>query len=116
MFAQDGRLRKKGSKDALWQKTPLFEYEAKAVMPPERVYMRTDLSIKGLAPGEYELDLTLHDRLAKGSRVIRTVGFTVVPAKGEGAGGAPKADGKGRNAGGSKQRAGSGKQKAESKD
>ncbi len=99
VFAQDGRLRKKGGKDALWQKAPMFEYEAKAVTAPERVYMRSDLSIKGLPPGEYELDLTLHDRLAKGGRVMKTVGFKVVPDKGEEGGGAPKADGKKRKAG-----------------
>lgn len=83
LFAQDGRLRKKGGKDVLWQKMPMFEYEAKNTAPPYRVYMRTDLSLKGLPPGEYELDLTLHDRLAKGARAMRTVEFRIVRAKGE---------------------------------
>lgn len=85
LFAQDGRVRKKGSKDAIWQKAPMFEYEAKNASPPYQVFMRTDLSIKGLPPGEYELDLTLHDRLAKdqGVKATRTVAFKVVPPRGE---------------------------------
>jgi hypothetical protein len=85
LFAQDGRLRKKGSKDALWQKAPMFEYEAKSESPPYRVFMRSDLAIKGLPPGDYELDLTLHDRLAKdkGAKVTRTVEFKVVLPQGE---------------------------------
>jgi hypothetical protein len=108
VFAQDGRVRKKGSKDALWQKTPMFEYEAKNEDPPYRVYMRTDLSLKGLPPGDYELDMTLHDRLAKGTRVVRTVAFKVIPARSEGADG--EKDGKPKVQGG-KQKAGSKDQK-----
>jgi hypothetical protein len=106
LFAQDGRIRKKGSKDALWQKAPMFEYEAKDTAPPHQIYMRSDFALKGLAPGDYELDLTLHDRLAKGAKVVRTVVFKVVPARPEGSedgekGGKPKVQG--------------GKQKAERK-
>ncbi len=81
LLAQDGKLRKKGRKEALWQKTPMFEFEAKDATQPYRLYMRTDLAIKGLAPGEYELDLTVHDKLAKGSGTTRTVEFKVVPAR-----------------------------------
>ena len=81
MFAQDGRIRKKGGRDSLWKKAPMFEYEAKSETPPYRVYMRSDLSIKGLPPVEYEIDLTLHDRLAKGMSAMRTVAFKVVLPK-----------------------------------
>lgn len=83
LFSQDGRIRKKGGKDALWQKAPMFEYEAKNSVPPYRVYMRSDFALKGLPPGDYELDLTLHDRLAKATRVMKTVAFKVVPPKAE---------------------------------
>ena len=86
LLAQDGRVRKKGGKDILWQKAPMFEYEPKFAALPFRLFMRSDLSIKGLPPGDYELDLTLHDRLAKGTKVMRTVAFRVVPAKDEGQG------------------------------
>ncbi len=68
----------------------MFEYEAKDATQPYRLYMRTDLAIKGLPPGEYELDLTLHDKLAKGSGTTRTVEFKVVPAKEAKADGAEK--------------------------
>jgi hypothetical protein len=95
LLAQDGKLRKKGRKEALWQKAPMFEYEAKDATQPYRLYMRTDLAIKGLAPGEYELDLTVHDQLAKGSGTTRTVAFKVVPAKeGKAPGEEPSAEAK----------------------
>jgi hypothetical protein len=81
VLAQDGRLRKKGRKETLWQKAPMFEYEAKDATQPYRLYMRTDLAIKGLPPGDYELDLTLHDKLAKGAHATKTVEFKVVAAK-----------------------------------
>ena len=100
VFAQDGRIRKKGGKDVLWKKAPMFEYEAKSPNPPYRVYMRSDFSIKGTPPGEYELDLTLHDRLAKGTSTMRTVSFKVVPPKEAGNEGEKKAEGKRRNANG----------------
>lgn len=106
VLAQDGRLRKKGGKDVLWQKAPMFEYEAKDKTPPYLLFMRTDLALKGLPPGDYELDLTLHDRLAKGTKVLRTVGFKVVPAKEASAEGEKGAQGKSQGE----------KQKAESKE
>ncbi len=81
VLAQDGKLRKKGRKEPVWQKAPMFEYEAKDATQPYRLYMRTDLAIKGLPPGEYELDLTVHDKLAKGAHATKTVEFKVVPAK-----------------------------------
>jgi hypothetical protein len=89
VLAQDGRLRKKGRKDAIWQKAPMFEYPAKSATPPYQLYMRTDMSIKALPPGDYELDLTVHDRLAKGMHATRTVEFKVVPTKEKRAGSGP---------------------------
>jgi hypothetical protein len=82
-FAQDGRIRKKGSKDAIWKKEKMIEYEPKSMTPPYRIFMRSDLSIKGLPPGDYELDLVLHDQLAKDASTTRTVAFKVVPAPDE---------------------------------
>jgi hypothetical protein len=79
-FAQDGRIRKKGSKDPIWKKEKMIEYEPKSMTPPYRIFMRSDLSIKGLPPGDYELDLVLHDQLAKDASATRTVAFKVVPA------------------------------------
>lgn len=98
VFAQDGRIRKKGGKDVLWKKAPMFEYEAKSPSPPYRIYMRSDFAIKGLPAGEYELDLTLHDRLAKGTSTMRTIAFKVVPPKDRGGDVGKKAEGKERNA------------------
>ncbi len=78
LFSEDGRLRKKGSKDAIWKNDDMFKYEATKKFPPYQVYLKTDVSIKALAPGEYELDLTLHDRLDKRDVALtKTVAFTV---------------------------------------
>jgi hypothetical protein len=79
LLIQDGRLRKKGSKDAVWKKDKMFEYEAVSKNRPYQVYLKTDLGLKGLAPGDYELDMTLRDGLAKDVSLMKTVGFTVVP-------------------------------------
>ena len=80
LLAQDGRIRKKGEKDPLWKKSPMFTFEPRYPDPPFRLYMRSDLSLKGLPPGEYELDLTLRDTLAKGEpTATRTLPFRVVP-------------------------------------
>jgi hypothetical protein len=84
LLAQDARLRRKGSKEVVWEKAPLFEYEVKDQAPPRALFMRTDMAIKALAPGEYELDLTVRDRLKKDAKATRTVGFTVVRAKEDG--------------------------------
>jgi len=81
LLRQDGRVRRKGSKDPLWSKEKMIEYEAKAPSPPDRLFMRSDVSIKGLPPGDYELDLTLRDALAKDAATTRSVGFKVIPAK-----------------------------------
>jgi hypothetical protein len=84
LFAQDGRLRKKGGKTAVWQKEKMFTYEAKNKIPPREIYLKTDMSLKSLPPGEYELDLTLHDGLAKPpALVMGTVAFEVIPAPAE---------------------------------
>jgi hypothetical protein len=83
LLTQDGRLRRKGSKDILWQKDEMVRFEPKASMPPLQLFIRTDMAIKGLPPGDYELDLILHDCLAKPrpTHTTRTVAFKVVPAR-----------------------------------
>jgi hypothetical protein len=83
VLSQDGRLRKKGSKEVIWKKEPMFEYEAKFEVAPFRLYMRSDVNIKGLPAGDYEFDVTLRDKLSKekDAKVTRTVEFKVVPPK-----------------------------------
>jgi hypothetical protein len=78
-LVEDGRIRRKGEKATLWKKENMLEYEAKSKFPPYRIYFRTDVAIKGLPPGDYEIDLTLRDRLSKDdAKVVRTLPFTVV--------------------------------------
>jgi hypothetical protein len=78
-LVEDVQLRKKGDKATIWKKENMLEYEAKSKTPPYQIYLRTDLAIKGLPPGDYELDLTLRDRLSKDeAKVLRTLPFTIV--------------------------------------
>lgn len=82
MLVQDGKIRKKGRKEPIWSKEKMFEYEAKSETPPKFIYMRVDVMIKGLTPGDYEFDFVLHDGLAKAARpATQSVSFTVVAAK-----------------------------------
>lgn len=79
-FAQDGVVRRKGEKKAVWKKDKLLEYEAKSDRPPYQVYLTNSVGLKGLPPGEYELDITLRDALREGSSARQTLSFRIVPA------------------------------------
>jgi hypothetical protein len=78
-LTQDVRIRRKGKKDVLWKKDQMFNYEAKSPDPTQRIFMTNKISIKALTPGEYELDIILHDALVAGSAATQTLAFTVVP-------------------------------------
>jgi hypothetical protein len=78
-LVEDALIRKKGAKAAIWKKENMLEYEAKSKTPPYQIYFRTDMAIKGLPPGDYELDLTVRDRLSKEeAKVVRTMPFTII--------------------------------------
>jgi hypothetical protein len=76
----DFEIRKRGDKAVLLQKKKMFEYEPKSREPLGQVYMKNQISLKGLAPGNYELTLILHDEIAKGPPASQVVKFRVVPA------------------------------------
>ncbi len=79
-LTQDAEIRKKGSKGVVRQKQKLLNYNPKTKDPPRQIYLRNTISLKGLAPGDYELTIILHDELDKASPPSRqVVKFTIVP-------------------------------------
>ena len=66
---QDGEIRKRGAKKFIRQKLKVLDYTTpKTERPPELIYLRNTISLKGLEPGEYDFVITLRDEVAKGER------------------------------------------------
>ncbi len=80
-LATDCEVRKRGATAVLFQKKRIYEYKPRAQEPPQSVYLKNAFSIKGLAPGNYDLTLILHDEIAKGSPASQVVKFKVIPVK-----------------------------------
>jgi hypothetical protein len=80
-LTQDGQVRRRGEKPVLLRKLKLLDYEFKMKEPPNPVFLRNTIALKGLKPGEYDFDIILHDELAAGAPVaIQTLPFRVIPA------------------------------------
>jgi hypothetical protein len=77
----DGELRKRGQKAILRQKKNLLDYRPRAEFTPERVFLKAEVSLKGLAPGDYDLTITLHDEIAKDSSTSQVIKFKIIPAR-----------------------------------
>jgi hypothetical protein len=89
-FTQDGQVRKRGEKAVLREKFKLLDCTAKGELPPQNLFLRNTVSLKGLPPGEYDFTIILHDEIAKGPPVTQVVRFRIVPATV--AGGSPRDD------------------------
>ena len=79
-LSQEGQLRKKGEKAILFRKDKLVDYEWKGTKTPGPLYLKNTIAIKGLKPGDYEFDITLHDKLSKDPAATQTVSFKIIPA------------------------------------
>lgn len=78
---QDARIRRKGSDRALKEEKGFLEYEPRSKQPLGTLYLSSSLSLKGLRPGEYEVDLILRDGLDDSKEPHEvTVGFRVIEA------------------------------------
>ncbi len=75
----DFQIRKRGEKAVLRQKLKFFEYKPKSKEPPLSLYMKSVIALKGLAPGEYDLTITLHDEIAKSPAATQVVKFRIIP-------------------------------------
>ena len=80
-LTQDAEIRKRGEKAVLRQKKKLLDYTAKSPQPPELIYLRNTISLKGLKPGEYDLTIILHDEIGRGPPATQVVKFRVIPAQ-----------------------------------
>jgi hypothetical protein len=77
----DFEIRKRGDKAVLLQKKKMFEYEPKSRDPLQEIYMKNQISLKGLKPGDYYLTLILHDEVAKGKPASQVIKFKVIEAE-----------------------------------
>jgi hypothetical protein len=57
-----------------------LKFEAKTDFAPGPLYLRNTISLKGLKPGLYDLEIILRDELMPGSPAIQTVKFEVIPS------------------------------------
>ena len=78
-ISEDALVRKKGSTKAIFDLKKMVEYEPRTKEPIGTTYISSVVSLKGLNPGEYELDLILRDELDLDKKPIeQTIGFTVI--------------------------------------
>lgn len=76
----DFEIRKRGEKRILLQKKKYMEYHPTTEEPPRYIYLKSVISLKGLAPGNYDLSIILHDEIAKEDPATQVVKFRVIPA------------------------------------
>jgi hypothetical protein len=81
LLTQDVRIRRRGQKTVLMKKDGILRYEAKSETPPLRLYLSNFLSTKGLSPGEYDLEIILHDKFGKSPAVTKIVPFQIKQLK-----------------------------------
>ena len=79
-FNEDAIIRKRGDKQIIKRKEKLLEYTARSTTPPVQVYLKNQISLKGLEPGDYDLTIILGDKLDGGS-TSQVVKFKIVAAK-----------------------------------
>jgi hypothetical protein len=78
-FTQDGQIRRKGETLVLRRKKNILDFEAKGDRPPDHIFIKNSVPLKGLLPGEYQYDITLRDENSPRSVSTQTVKFTVIP-------------------------------------
>lgn len=79
-LTQDGRIRRRGEKAVLWSKSKLLDYSVRTDTPPQFIYLRNTIALKGLKPGEYDFDIVLRDEVAQTTPAVRTLPFRVLPS------------------------------------
>lgn len=76
-LVQDVKVRKRGTKTVIWSKENLADYLPEGKSPYFTIYLHNKISIRNLSPGDYDLDIILHDLVAKTSPARQTLQFTV---------------------------------------
>jgi hypothetical protein len=75
----DAKIRKRGDKAVLWSKPKFADYDVTTEQPPRPIYFQNAVSLKALKPGEYALDIVVHDEIGQSRPAERTLQFKVVP-------------------------------------
>ncbi len=79
-LTQAGQIRRRGQKAVLLRKENLLDYEVKLDRPPNPIYLKNIVSLKGLKPGEYDYDVLLRDKHGSTEIAKQTLQFRVVEA------------------------------------
>jgi hypothetical protein len=79
-LVQDVRVRRRGRKEVLWSRDKLFEYKPEGPQPNLLANLTTKLSFKDLTPGEYDLDIILHDMVAGDPPAQQVLRFQIKPS------------------------------------
>lgn len=79
-LVQAGQIRRRGEKAVLLRKENLLDFELKVDFPPNPIYLKNIVSLKGLKPGDYDYDVILRDKHAPTQVAKQTLQFRVVAA------------------------------------
>lgn len=79
-LVQDVRVRRRGRKEVLWSRDKLLDVKQESAHPHFTMYLYNRLALKDLAPGDYDLDLILHDVVAGDPPAQQVVRFSVKPS------------------------------------
>jgi hypothetical protein len=82
-FTEDVRVRRRGEKAVLWSKMKMVDYQPRADIPRPPIYFHNKIALKGLAPGNYELEIVLHDEIGQTPPATRVLPFVIVEPKEE---------------------------------
>lgn len=78
----DAILRRKGQKKPLLAEDRIIDYKPESTDPPTSLYLSATIALKGLSPGEYEVELLLKDGLASARMPVRkTIPFKIIPVR-----------------------------------
>jgi len=77
-FSQDGIIRRRGQRTPVRRKLKLLNIKSEGRNPPEQIFLRNTVSLKGLPPGDYEYDIVLRDENAPGESATQTVPFRII--------------------------------------
>jgi len=78
-FVEDGQIRRKGEKAAIAKEDKLLEYETRFDSADYRIYLVNTIGLESFKPGEYELDITLHDMIDGQATAKQSISFRIIP-------------------------------------
>ena len=78
-LTQDVKVHRRGAKPVLWSKSKMVDYKVRTAEPPTLIFVRNTISLKPFKPGEYDLEIVLHDEVGQSAPAVRTVPFRVLP-------------------------------------